>query len=72
MSEIQITEETRRVWHNLAAMPQSSGTLSAKEADRLLLRTGGWIMAQGEMYDFEVKPLSASVVRVSLKLKEFS
>jgi hypothetical protein len=57
--------------NNFYAMPRyANQVMSRKEVQETVAATGGWIMANGEMYDIVTKSMAGAYV-VTLKRKEF-
>lgn len=54
--------------NHLASMPKiAHATVTTKELREIMLRTGGQMLAQGDLWDIQKKSLGAGVYRISLK-----
>ena len=51
-----------------SAGPLATTTVSSNEADKIMMQTGGYLMARGRLYNIECKRLSPKVYRLSLEL----
>jgi hypothetical protein len=66
-------QESEELLNFLAGLPSGNCTASSSEVVReMMLQTGGWMMARGEMYDIRSTALGGGVYRMTLKRKEFS
>ena len=63
-----MTNEQRRTLNFLAsAGPLANTTVKNKDADEIMLQTGGSIMARGRLYNLVAQRISPGVCRLSLK-----
>ena len=51
-----------------SAGPYANTTVPNKEADEIMLQTGGNILSRGRLYDIVSKQVSPGVCRLTLKL----
>lgn len=66
-------QESERLLNFLAGLPSGNCVASSPKVVReMMLQTGGWMMACGEMYDIHSEALGGDVYRMTLKRKEFS
>ena len=63
-----MSDETKNVLNHLASTgPLANATVTNKNADAIMLQTGGNIMSRGSLYDIKCDKLSPGVCRLSLK-----
>lgn len=62
-----MTPEVKRQLNFLASMPGGHTTMLRKDAQELLIETGGQMLAFGGLYDIIATDIGAGVYRVSLK-----
>ena len=66
-------QEPDRLLDFLAGQPSGNCIASSSAVVReMMLQTGGWMMACGEMYDIQSQPLPGGVYRITLSRKAFS
>ena len=65
-------QESNRLLSFFAGLPSGNCTASSSKVVReMMLQTGGWMLAQGEIYDLRSQALGGDVYRMTLKRKEF-
>ena len=56
---------------NLFAYPHiATATMKTEDIQEVLLKHGGWVMAQGRLWDICVDDIGAGVCKVSLRLRK--
>jgi len=63
-----MSSEIHRQLNFLAGCPYGTTTMLRKDAQAMLLETGGNMLACGRLYDFVVKDIGAGVCKISLTL----
>jgi hypothetical protein len=65
-------QESGRLLNFLAGLPSGNCMASSSAVVReMMLQTGGWMMACGEMYDIQSQSLPGGVYRMTLSRKVF-
>ncbi len=65
---MSLSTEENSILNHLASIPKyGNATATSSQVRAIMLSTGGWIMACGNLYDIKTKRLGGGVYRLSLE-----